>query len=176
MLTPAATIDLRNWSGFRNSSGEAVPAFAVMEITAKETVDGETLLVIGKPSSNSMSPERLLFNGPISVPNGRTGVGYSSVPAEVLCADGPDVGDDLGTEASSWELHEGYAGFVCLGDADDLTGVVVVRRQGPPVAFVRITSLSKVDGRYPAKLQVYDAESKTWADGEDVWYVDANES
>jgi len=43
------------------------------------------------------------------------------------------------------------------------------------VLFVRITSLVKVDGRYPAVEQIYDPTAKSWTDGDECWYVDANE-
>lgn len=45
----------------------------------------------------------------------------------------------------------------------------------PNIQVVRVTSDTATDGRYPGKLQVYDASAKTYSDGPDCWVVDVNE-
>jgi hypothetical protein len=41
--------------------------------------------------------------------------------------------------------------------------------------FVRVKSLTKIGCFYPAVECFYDPETCQWNDGEDCWYVDANE-
>jgi hypothetical protein len=46
----------------------------------------------------------------------------------------------------------------------------------PVVHVVRVTSTTPTDGRYPGKVQAYDAAAKTWSDLADCWVVNPNGS
>jgi len=45
-----------------------------------------------------------------------------------------------------------------------------------PTHPVRVTSTTTVSDRYPGKWLTYDAEDKTFADQDEIWVVDVNDS
>ena len=51
---------------------------------------------------------------------------------------------------------------------------VQIRFNHPLADLVRVTSTTTTDGRYPAKLLIYDAENDTYSDADDIWAVELN--
>jgi hypothetical protein len=173
--TPVEPLSQVHWVDVYNTAAETAPAFALLQVVS--TNDDGTVNV-ALPDVDGLDPRQLLVNGPIDMAAASYGQAHAAFPAGVLYdpADGtPAAGEIWGAKEGEWKLRKGYPGFRVLGTADPETGLVNVAPLSPVVTFVRITSLVKVEGRYPAKEQIYDPATLSWADGADCWYVDANE-
>lgn len=107
--------------GFRNDSGETIPAFACMRVTGEITVSGAVLWTVTKPDTTFA--RFYLINGPDTVStNDLYGTGsFVDLPDRVLydSADGtPAAGEVWGPYPSQWGLKRHMYGFRILGDAD----------------------------------------------------------
>jgi hypothetical protein len=107
--------------GFRNDSGETIPAFAVMEITGTVTVDSAVLFTVEKQGTELN--RFMLVNGPDTVSTSQIyGTGsFVDLPDRVLydSADGtPAAGQVWGPYPGSWALRRHMYGFRILGEAD----------------------------------------------------------
>lgn len=108
--------DGRRWLAVRNDSGEAIPAFAVMEITGTASRDGRLVLTVTKPTgvlAASMlrgDRSRLLVNGPRAIPTGGYGSGTIEEPLQVLREPG-----SFGVASGSWSLSDAAPMFDILG-------------------------------------------------------------
>jgi hypothetical protein len=102
---------------FRNDSGEAVPAYAVMRVTSRATVDGRSIHVIGKPTTTFQ--RRYLVNGVLEVGIGKRGWGTWLWHADyVLYNSGsgtPAYGEGWGPKSGQWSLEKNYIGFFVEG-------------------------------------------------------------
>lgn len=115
---------------FRNTSGEEIPAYAVMRITGAERRAGRPVITVGKPSTTF---RRLyLVNGSKKVGAASTayGVGtYLDEGGEVLYDSGtPAMGESWGPKNGQWSLAKWRYGFTITG-AVDSTGLKVVATQ-----------------------------------------------
>ena len=98
----------------KNTSGEAIPAFAVMRVTGVT----DEVLQVAKP--NAASDTKAVVNGPTPIPIAGFGNATYDSPFFVLyeTADGtPTFGDMWGTESGSWKLRAANDGFCALGGA-----------------------------------------------------------
>lgn len=132
---------------FYNNSAETIPPFAVMQVQDTQSVAGRTVVKVGKPTGDSNAAGYLL-NGPVSIPAGKTGIGFTaSNPTWAFYddADTPSNGDDWGAESGSWKLLSGNTGFRVVGGATGGSSDIVLVRVvgsgggfallGPCVAF-----------------------------------------
>lgn len=104
---------------FKNGSGETVPAFGAMRVTAYSATNRTA--TVAKPSSASQ--DRYLVNGDQPVSDGGTGWAHRlDAIAEVLydVSDGtPAYGETWGPESGSWLIHKGKRGFRIWGGNTD---------------------------------------------------------
>lgn len=115
--------------GFYNNSGEAIPPYAVMEVEEVEIVGGRSLVKVRKPTGSDNEAGYLL-NGPVTVPIGKTGNGYTATePAWAYYDTGgtPSNGSEWGPEEDEWWLKSDQTGFRIVGGADATNERVLVR-------------------------------------------------
>lgn len=114
MTKPTDEEGLTRWLPVLNSSGETVPAFALMRVTGVDTSSGS--LIVGKPNADNQT--NLLVNGPCEIPSGLQGIGMWGVPA-VVCYDTGDgtpvAGDEWGAESGGWKLRNAKTGYIVSG-------------------------------------------------------------
>lgn len=161
-----------------NTEGEIIPPYSVAEVVgvtseghfevAKPTEDGLSAPVVftlnGPTFANSLGQATLTLPGIVS---------FSRDNAERTL---PQVGESWGTRVGSWLLHRQFPGFRILRTVEGTGDVVLVDRQ--PVSrteVIRVTSSTKVNGRYPAKRCTIDPVTGVVSDVEDVWFIDLNE-
>lgn len=107
---------------FRNTSGEAIPAYGVMRVTGAESRAGVPCLTVGKPSSSFQ--RMYLVNGRVGIGSASTSYGFGSWLNEsdwVLydTTDGtPSSGQVWGPVDGSWKLRRHYYGFHVIGNAN----------------------------------------------------------
>ena len=106
----------------KNVSGEEVPAFALMRVTAVTDADftGEIVYSVDKPNSSSL--DRLIVNGPMPIPATTNARGRATWIFPTFCAfkssDGtPAAGDNWGPVSGSWDLRLAGSGIVIMGGA-----------------------------------------------------------
>lgn len=103
---------------FRNDSGEAVPAYALMRVTGMATVEGRRIHTISKPDATYR--RRYLVNGPHEWGIGKPGWGYWLWHADYVLYDTgntPAFGEEWGPEPSSWTIKKDAPGFQIQGGA-----------------------------------------------------------
>lgn len=113
--------DIR-WLAVRNDSGEEIPAYAAMMRTGVYGSDGVPLVT--KPDTADIDPAFILINGPAVIPDEMDGAGTRDADIVAL-APSAAFKDSLGTQASSWNLHVGNVGFLCMGAIDSNLAIVV---------------------------------------------------
>lgn len=118
-----------NWQPFRNSSGERIPAHAVIAIDGEHEYEtGFKVLNAVKPSSS----EDVVYaiNAPVGVPTSGPGNCSSGFAKRVLYDTGstPTPGQEWGPESGSWKIHPDGEGFTIVGGAED--GTVRVKPTG----------------------------------------------
>ena len=109
----------RNSVQFRNTSGEAIPAYAVMRVTGAEIKNGLPIITVAKPSTTF---QRLyLVNGPMRVGSASTarGVGtwLDDEPGMILYDTGntPAYGESWGPQDGTWTIKKYRYGFTIIG-------------------------------------------------------------
>ena len=155
-----------------NDAGEDIPAFAVLEISE---ADEDGVFHVRKPTIDNSN--EVLFNGPAPIQVATYGQALATFPAVALYeqqAGEAEAGESWGVKAGQWLLSHSRSGFVAVQDGENGLGTFAVRRHRL-VEMVEVTSLTKVDGRYPAVIKVYDPVAKTWTTGETCWFIEANE-
>lgn len=119
------------WLAFKNDSGEAIPAFAIMEVN---DVASDGTPSCRKPSKDSA--KLTMINGPVKVPKDYKGRGTRETPMWILfdVSDGlPSTDERWGTKADSWMLSKGKQGFLTVamqGSAEPpVAGIVFADRE-----------------------------------------------
>ncbi len=115
------------------ATSENVPQFACCSIVNSYRPEkvgpdtpggGPTVLQVKRPVKDSECG--VVLNFACEIPAGaRSKVGTADYPAYARIAGNPSPGDTIGPKEGSWELHEGYCGFVFLGDLEDGVGRVM---------------------------------------------------
>lgn len=102
---------------FYNNAGMTIPAFAAMEITSFQS-DGTA--VVQRPSEDNIDASLVIFNGNEEVASGQSGLGYSPFDGiyPVTFSGSASIGDDLGTEADSFDLLVDNTGMTYIGSDD----------------------------------------------------------
>lgn len=101
------------WIPVVNSSGEEIPAFAVMEVI---DTDSEENVTVSKPSEDS--DKLILINGPSIIQIDGTGMGTIDMPfwAYYDTNDGtPASGERWGARSGSWKISKNKNGFLVIG-------------------------------------------------------------
>jgi hypothetical protein len=101
---------------FRNDSGEAVPAYALLRVTGMASVEGKNIHTISKPDATYRL--RYLVNGPVEWGIGKQGWGYWLWHADYVLYDTgatPAYGETWGPEPSSWTIKKDAPGFLIQG-------------------------------------------------------------
>lgn len=139
MLEHTHEISEIRWLPCLNSSGEVIPAYAVMQIASVGTQnDGTVLYTVIKPDTDHAL--HVLFNGPTPLAVGGYGVATCDFPAVALydttlsAGSPPDPGESWGVQDGSWYLQYGYRGFVGIGFLDGLNSIGSSGRGG---VFIR---------------------------------------
>lgn len=135
--------DQKRWLPVRNRSGEAIPAYAAMQINNEATVDqgllsndvnGVTVYNVIKPnddSQNKTNQASILFNGPITIPVDGFGQGTQDFP---VTAQGPGdfaslpLASTVGVSTGSWRLTSGQPGYRVVASTSGLTPSTVYTR------------------------------------------------
>lgn len=155
-----------------NDAGEDIPPFAVMEISE---VDDDGAYHVRKPTIDNSN--EVLFNGGAPIQIASYGQALATFPATAIYeqqAGEAVAGESWGVRSGQWHLSHSRSGFVAVQDGENGLGAFAVRRHRL-VEMVEVTSLTKVNGRYPAVIKVYDPVAKTWTTGEACWFIEANE-
>lgn len=106
---------------FYNSSGETIPAYAVMRIVGVQTLGSIPVITVAKPSSTFQ--RRYLINGPLPVSGDANQAPNFGTWAEGAAfalyddADTPAYGEEWGPQSGSWEIKKNRYGFFILGGA-----------------------------------------------------------
>lgn len=117
---------------FHNDSGEEIPAYACMQVTGTEEIDGQNYLVVDKPADTDGTAGGYVFNGPDAVADDDEGK-YQA--AQVVRAY-KDTGTVTGGEKWSPVVNQWYIAqvdggpFICCGADDVDTDVLKVFAQG----------------------------------------------
>jgi hypothetical protein len=163
-----------NWVIIRNDSGEVIEGNSLVRVTGVDT-DGN--FIVGKPNRDGQTD--LYISGPNSVPNGSYGQAHNEFPAIVKYDTAnetnaaPADGEIWGAKSGSWKLTRKMPGFRIMGDGIQ-EKCIIARATTSLIAFVYVTSATASSGRYPATEKFFDPVAGTWADGDAVWYNDAN--
>lgn len=98
-----------------NASGEVIPAWACLQISAAPVAGAEETYTVIKP--NGASTAKYLLNGPQEIAVGGYGAATDTFPAVALWAGGvaPSTGVEWGPAAGSWRLSSSGQGFLVLG-------------------------------------------------------------
>lgn len=124
------------WFRVYNEDNEAVPPFAVMEITGLQDDDESVPVVkVGKPGADIYAygyclngPKQIPANSGTNRPYGLATLGQTLAWASYDTGDSPSAFDIFGPEPSSWKLVDKSGGFVVMGEVDSENGVMLVRR------------------------------------------------
>lgn len=123
-----------DWENYRkigvvNKSGEAVPAYGVMQVNGFDLEDTAEII---KPDTDS--GKLIIVNGPSMIPINGDGEGTIDMPWWVLfnASDGtPANNEQWGAKSGSWKLHKGKVGFLTIamvnGIAPPMPGIVAVK-------------------------------------------------
>lgn len=105
----------------KNSSGEAVPPFAVMRITSWTKTNNEIVYTIGKP--NTTFYRRYLVNGPITIgaASGSEGIAtFLDQGGPVYFGGGsPGMDEEWGATSGQWYLTQHRPGFLVGGSTTE---------------------------------------------------------
>jgi hypothetical protein len=112
------------WIAIRNDAGATISAFGIVRVTGSATVDGQTVLTVGKP--NATSTAVIMINGPADIGAGKYGQATAG-PAFALYddAESPSLGERWGPSDGSWELEQDAPGAIVIGAPT--SGRVLVR-------------------------------------------------
>lgn len=103
----------RRWDAFLNDSGEAIPAYACLEVSQAA---GEDFLRAIKPTGGADAV--IMFSGQVEVPIGGTGTCSCDIPVQALYDSGdgePTTGTEWGPVAGSWALSTSGTGYRSYG-------------------------------------------------------------
>jgi hypothetical protein len=134
----AAYVD-HPWKRAKNVGSVSIPAHGVVEVTGSSVdVKGRVILQVQRPSATCINPDLLMVCGLFPIGVGKTGRVTNVYPAFALyTTDSPAVGQVWGSEANSFLLALGCAGFTIIGGSD--SSVVRVVKAGYSV-------IGKLDG------------------------------
>lgn len=136
MFTPGDSISPRRLLPVKNTGDEEAPAQGVVMVVSPG-IDADGVIPVARPDADGVDPRRLMVVYDAAIPAGGYGQATPDWPCWAKCeatgsgsgsgAGGlPATGDEVGTEANSWLLHAGQAGFVVWA-ADDATDAVYVQ-------------------------------------------------
>ena len=140
--------DRITWDSFRNSSGETVPPYGVLQITGVETKNGRQILVVTKPAGGTL----YAVNGPSAVDAGRYGTCTTDVRfiAAYDTGDGtPSSGAEWGPKSGQWTLDPDGAGYLVLGAVAADGRLHFLRRDDGTVKWCKAQSNWDYTGSYP---------------------------
>lgn len=162
---------------FKNTSGEAMPPYAIFQVVGGVQIAGSRLLEAKKPIQTNRVPSIFYFNRLTEIPNNKTGRGRRATAGSVWgrynSSDGtPAFGQMWGPDGSSWELRKNKPGFLVVGAPQD-GAVLVVEEVGPIIRYAELTAdLAKASNMKTgettaaAKFIVNDPSSHgNWIDG-----------
>jgi hypothetical protein len=148
------------WKRVKNSSGEAIPPYAVMRVVSSEVSDGSLLITVAKPNTTFLS--EYLVNGPWAIGSGASDEGLATDLSEsglVLYGTGsPAVGEEWGPEPSTWTLKQYRYGFRIKGStqAYGSNSCVVAQQIGVQTFLCKSNEEITADGDTGA-ISVYDS-------------------
>jgi len=156
---PAGERDSK-WFTYRNDSGEAIPAYACLQLTGNAFDDsGRVILTVAKPNADSIAGCPL--NGHRSVAIGGFGrCTFEPWRALYNAASTPAFGESWGSEANQWPIKKGNTGFQILGAHTTGSGArVSVRPESAgsvePIRF-ELTSALIAGGTANAKRVIWN--------------------
>lgn len=152
---------------FRNDSGEAIPAYAVMRVTGSATVKGIPTITVAKPSTTF---QRIyLVNGPLVVPSSSShepafGT-WLNEAGYVLYDDSntPAYGEGWGPSASSWKIKKYRYGFTILDGATGGDTDIVAARQAEVCQVIGKPN-SSIAQAASAAFSIYDGNQADTGD------------
>lgn len=119
----------RQWTEFRNDSGEEIPAFGCIRITGKAVPEaGRIVRTAAKPNTYGAQYNHA-FNGPLKCPIGNYGmcVMGQEMAAVYDSADGtPSFGEKWGPQSGTWKLKKNTGGFLVIGTTNETTFLALV--------------------------------------------------
>lgn len=123
---------------FRNDSGEACPAYAVMEVTGTATVGDRTVFTVDKPSTDY--GKAWLFNLHREVGDGKFGLADAGVEVYALSdATSAAAGTRFSPQDGEWSLKENVAGpLVAAGSEDNIGSGAARYLMQPTGAIVKV--------------------------------------
>lgn len=119
----------QEWVEFYNNSGEEIPPFACIRVSATITRNNRNGFYASKPNTYGAQFSHR-FNGPTKVAAGNWGVCTIGPQSFALydSADGsPGFGESWGPRSGTWKLKKNTGGFRILGNADTSNTVVWVQ-------------------------------------------------
>lgn len=132
---------------FKNYSGEAIPAWAIMKITGQVVENGQPLLKVSKPDGATLS--QYITNGPKAVAIDGYGNGFWTddicVAAWDPLGDTPADLSEFGPVADSWYLSGDGSGFIVVGVMVSL-GLCRVAKLGGGGTCSEVDEFSIADG------------------------------
>jgi hypothetical protein len=146
MTDPKAAVGGGRGMPFKNTSGEEVPAYGVVQFDDTELINGSIVWKIKKPGADS-NVANVAFNGPTKVAANGFGSCTYDAPCRVLYEYPPDVavGDTVGPKSGSFYISADGSGFEVLGGIDTTSKWCLIGKSGggggDGVAF-QITAIS----------------------------------
>lgn len=159
LFLPPVQPDRPKFVAFRNTSGEEIPAHAVMRVTGAEVKGGLPLITVAKPSTTF---QRLyLVNSERRVGGGANarGVGtWLEEAAYVLYEAGtPAVGESWGPKAGQWSLAKWRYGFTIQGAIVAAKLKVVAKQREVDVVYGQSSGTWNVDNN--GTVDLYDGNN-----------------
>lgn len=101
-----------------NVSGETIPAYACMQATGTDDLDGQCFIEVDQPADSTGEAGWFLFNGPIAIPDGERGVAHDGPLVRALSS---ATTGSCGPVASSWTVAAQSDGMFTAVGADAIT-------------------------------------------------------
>lgn len=144
---------------FKNTSGMAVPARGIIQITDALTIGRARVLKAVRPINESADKLLYYINGPTQIANNKTGQatrGLTATWALFDQADGtPEFGEEWGARNGTFKLRKGEKGFIIVGEPNDDHEVLVVQEfavESCPNAFRIIVVGNPTTGAFDLTL------------------------
>ena len=121
----------KGWVRVQNGSGEEIPPHAVMRISSGDIVDGEMVIVVGKPDTADLGKKHLV-NGPFLIGIDPTDEGYATFLTDggpVMVSGSPSTGDEWGPVDGQWHIATGGSGFHIIGGSGTSAGNSIILAQ-----------------------------------------------
>lgn len=129
---------------FINTSGETIPAYAVMQISGWEDKDELGFLKVKKPDGEG---KIYILNGTRPVASNKTGRATSALNrmgafALFDDAETPEVDEQWGPEDDEWHLKKGGEGFFIIGDVKGIAASAPGSPVSPSTKRVRVSGVA----------------------------------